>query len=73
MAVGERRTWAKRVFADLEPHLARTSCVTFLAGVRYREFLESSLRKRGLQVEVPMEGLGIGKQLAWLNRQLRLS
>jgi hypothetical protein len=41
--------------------------VVILAGIAYREFLEPSLRSRGYVVEVPMRGLGIGRQLAWLS------
>jgi hypothetical protein len=37
------------------------------AGLRYREFLMEHLNQRWT-VEVPLEGLGIGKQLQWLKR-----
>jgi hypothetical protein len=58
------------VLTQLEPHLDGIGFINFLAGQRYREFLEASLRSRGLVVSIPMEGLGIGKQLSWLNREL---
>ena len=69
MPVAERRNWAKRVLTQLEPHLTGATPVTFLAGHRYREFLEHPLRQRGLAVSVPMEGLKIGEQLSWLTRK----
>lgn len=68
MPVAARKAWAEQVLAALEPHLAGVDQVVFLAGHRYREFLEAPLRRRA-QVEVPMAGLGIGKQLQWLTQQ----
>lgn len=44
---------------------------TILAGDRYREFLTPMLQARGVQVDVPMQGLRIGEQLRWLDRQMR--
>ena len=41
---------------------------TILAGDRYREFLTPLLLARGMQVDVPMQGLRIGEQLRWLDR-----
>ena len=71
MPIGDRRQWAGKVLTQMEPHLGDAKSIVFLAGRRYREFLEPSLRSRGLVVSVPMEGLGIGKQLRWLTRKLR--
>ena len=71
MGVAERRQWARRVLAQLEPRLDGFEAVVFLAGQRYREFLEQPLRSRGVAVSVPMEGLGIGQQLSWLGRELQ--
>ena len=68
MGVAERRVWAERVLAQLEPDLAGIDAVVFLAGQSYRENLEGPLRERGLDVRVPMEGLRPGEQLSWLNR-----
>lgn len=63
----ERRQWASKVLKQLQ------SCAnldsdhfTFLAGNKYREFLIPHIK----HYSVPMEGLRIGKQLAWLNGQL---
>lgn len=70
MPIADRRQWASKVLTQLGPYLNGVEAVVFLAGQRYREFLEPSLRSRGLVVSIPMEGLGIGKQLSWLNKQL---
>ena len=67
MRVEERRAWADRVLAALAPCLDGVDTVVFLAGQRYRQFLEPELHERGLAVRVPMSGLRQGQQLAWLN------
>ena len=69
MRVADSR-WASRVLTQLEPHLDGIGSIIFWAGQCYREFLESPLRSRGLAISVPMEGLGIGDQLGWLNWEL---
>ena len=68
--VAGRRHWASTVLTQLEPHLDGVESIVILAGQRYREFLESSLRSRGLAVCVPMVGMRIGEQLRWLNKML---
>ena len=68
MGVVERRDWARQVWRALKPHLAGVQSVVFLAGKNYREFLAPKLSDRGIDVHVPMEGLRIGEQLAWLTR-----
>ena len=69
MSVNQRRAWASGVIEHLAPHVADINSVAFLAGRAYREFLEPELRRRGLTIHVPMEGLGIGRQLSWLDDQ----
>ena len=66
MKKDDRRAWSHGVMEALEPHLIDVKSVVFLAGEKYREFLEPALRSRGIAVSVPMEGLKSGKQLAWL-------
>ncbi|MCY3810549.1 MAG: hypothetical protein OXH15_01980 [Gammaproteobacteria bacterium] len=62
MRAAERRNWAGTVLEALEPCLAEADRVVFLAGERYRELLEPSLRSRGIVVDVPMRGLSQGRQ-----------
>ena len=66
MSATEQREWAEKVLRQLEWHLDEVEQITFLAGRHYREFLSPKLQERGLTVEIPMEGLKIGEQLAWL-------
>ena len=67
MPIAERRAWARDVLEAMDPCLVGVDTVVFLAGARYREFLEPALRERGVAVSVPMSGLSQGRQLAWLN------
>jgi uncharacterized protein DUF6884 len=68
MRAAERRAWAARVLAALEPSLAGRH-VALLAGERYGEHLVPALRAHGCRVEIPLEGLGIGEQLHWFIAQ----
>jgi hypothetical protein len=69
MKVGERRAWAKMVTAQLDAEGVQAERIVVLAGRRYREFLMPALSSMATSVEVPMEGLGIGEQLAWLKER----
>ena len=64
----DRVAWAGRVQPQLLEILPSGAEVILLAGSRYREGIECFLRQHGFSVSTPMEGLGIGKQLQWLNR-----
>ena len=66
MPASERCRWAARVLEALSEIARPGDAVVMLAGRRYREHLTPVLEARGITVEVPMEGLGIGQQLAWL-------
>lgn len=66
--VSERRKWADGVLKDLLPDARCFERVIFLAGMNYREFLLPRLVEAGLRVDVPMEGLPLGSQLSWLER-----
>ncbi len=68
MGVRDRRHWAARVATQLERVVQPGDRVIVLAGARYREGVVDVLRSRGVHVEIPLEGLGIGQQLAWLTR-----
>ena len=71
MNAAERRAWGERVRAALRRYCQGGDRVIILAGQRYREQLEPALREWGCRIEVPMQGLGIGEQLAWLKRRGR--
>jgi len=69
MPAGDRQQWAKDVLTDLDELVTSGEKVILLAGKRYREFLIGPLRRRDVQVIIPMKGLGLGEQLRWLNTQ----
>ncbi len=67
----ERRLWAERVVAELEGRVAPLAgkIVEIHAGEEYRQSgLVRLLRQRGAEVSVPLEGMGLGEQLAWYGR-----
>ncbi|RMD89155.1 MAG: hypothetical protein D6811_12745 [Alphaproteobacteria bacterium] len=66
MPISARKEWAQRVVNQLEREKLHAGKIVVLAGRRYREFLMPALRRMADTVEVPMDGLGIGRQLAWL-------
>lgn len=67
MGIEERSIWAEKVLKRLmvKTDLDKDEFI-FLAGKRYREFLTPAIRN----YDVPMRGLGIGKQLAFLKRSV---
>lgn len=71
MPIAERKAWAERVASALEPRLVGVERVVALAGDRYRSFLVPRIQQLGVQVEIPMLGLSIGKQLQWFNEHTR--
>ncbi|MBN2019681.1 MAG: hypothetical protein JW749_05595 [Sedimentisphaerales bacterium] len=64
----DRHKWTEKVFEEIKTHTKANDEITFIAGTRYRQGLTPLLLKRGNKVQVPMEGLGIGKQLQWLTQ-----
>ncbi len=73
MRAPERLAWAERVWPQLLAAVPdpRRERIVVLAGQHYRRHLHEWLRVAGYDVEVPMQGLGIGEQLAWLDRVMR--
>ncbi|MBW6533226.1 hypothetical protein KZ820_20990 [Sphingomonas sp. RRHST34] len=67
MTAAERRAWGERVTAQLAEQIGPRTPVVILAGRLYRDPLSSWTGARG---RVPMEGLGIGQQKAWLAAQV---
>lgn len=68
MPIHLRREWANGVIANLRNILEPGDKVIFLAGKIYRVLLIDPIINMGCQIEVPMEGLTIGRQLRWLNQ-----
>ena len=62
----ERTAWAARVWEQLLPVLPPNVHVIVLAGASYRRDLVPRLRRHGVDVSIPFEGLSFGRQLARL-------
>jgi hypothetical protein len=69
----EIKTWARETLEMLKNELNPSDVVTILAGKQYRRYLLKEIQEICREVLVPMENLGIGKQLQWLNRNLSTS
>ena len=70
MTRAEREAWAQGVYHEIVDCTSTDDKLVFLAGQKYREHLIPRLQAQGYTVDVPMEGLGIGEQLAWLKAKL---
>jgi uncharacterized protein DUF6884 len=70
MATRQRRAWSSAVERRLKVVCRPHTRLVLLAGLRYREHLVPALMAYGFQVDIPMEGLSIGKQKAWLKRRV---
>lgn len=64
----ELKEWAEGTLKQLrrEADLDKDKFI-FLAGERYRQYLLPSIKN----YEIPLKGLGIGKQLKFLNNKIR--
>jgi hypothetical protein len=62
-----RRQWAARVIKQWRKRQLRARRIVILAGSRYREFLLPYLREQA-EVQIPLKGLPIGRQLQRLGR-----
>ena len=66
MSAYERRRWADNVVSQLQVHCdLEKDHFVFLAGEKYRQYLLPHLKS----YEVPLAGLGIGKQLGFLKEK----
>jgi hypothetical protein len=68
MTSAQRLAWTERVIVQLRRSIDPRHCgqLVFLAGLNYREHL---MAFAGARARVPMAGLGIGEQKAWLIRE----
>jgi hypothetical protein len=76
MSAIDCQKWASMVFEQILKEFPDGGIIVFFAGERYRKYLIPLLENAGYSIEVPLQGLGIGQQLAWFNEkeldQLRL-
>lgn len=67
MPEAKHNAWANYVLKSILANTRPGDRLIFLAGRDYRDRLIPELQKQGYQIEVPMKGLRIGSQMAWLN------
>lgn len=66
----ERDAWAANVARGINSTIAPGSTIIILAGKIYRESLVHLLKER-FSLEIPMQGLGIGQQLQFLENAVK--
>ena len=64
----QRREWAKRVHEAFTTRVPDGGRVIFLAGSAYRSHLAPKFESEGRETAAPMSALGIGSQVAWLQK-----
>lgn len=70
MTRDQRQDWANSVFWPLMTAVGGAEGkIIFLAGQKYRSYLARWLDGR-FTIETPLAGLGIGQQLAWLDKAI---
>ncbi|WP_084555356.1 DUF6884 domain-containing protein [[Phormidium ambiguum] IAM M-71] len=62
----EHRQWSEIVVKQLIAIAPPPAELIILAGKRYRQGIVEPLQKAGYNITIPLQGLGIGKQLQWL-------
>lgn len=67
----QKKQWAKKVFLQVEEKYKTGTRFLIFAGQNYRSFLTPMLNEAGYHCEVPLEGLGIGQQLAWFDQKVQ--
>ena len=74
MPANERKSWAAKVLRQLDMMTTLNGLkIYILAGEKYREYMVPLLKEYGAIVKVPMAGLGIGEQLAYLKKSTNTS
>ena len=69
MSIDIRREWGKQVWSGLRTLLP---CVFYFhTGARYRDTVIPYFRESRVQFYIPLEGLRVGEQMSWYDRQPR--
>jgi cytoplasmic iron level regulating protein YaaA (DUF328/UPF0246 family) len=66
----EKERWSAGIFLYITIHFTTADEIHIFAGEDYRKYLMPLLEKAGYTVKVPLKGLGIGQQKAWLKKEL---
>jgi hypothetical protein len=66
----QQKKWAENVLKSLKKIEIKGNRIIFLAGKIYRKNLVPALQEQGCLIEIPLEGMAIGKQIKWLTSRL---
>lgn len=70
MSEKQKKNWAYKVYKQMqEKNINFEEKAIFLAGVNYRKYIKSLFK----DYEEPLKGLGIGKQLQYMNKKIKES
>ena len=71
MGVKEAKEWSNRVFNQIQNrlNLDEIEQINFHAGKNYRKYLIPKLEEFGIKIKIPLDNLGIGKQLSWYKKK----
>jgi len=72
MSADEIKEWSEKVFSQMKQRLdlKNFNKALFYTGKKYRQYLIQKLENIGIQCEVPLKNLGIGKQKAWYKERV---
>lgn len=66
MPTAQRKLWAARVLAAVSQEVELGASIKIVGGSRYYDLLSPLLQGAGYDVQLPLQGMAIGKQLQWL-------
>jgi hypothetical protein len=72
MRAAERKSWAEKIFEELQNKIPSDSTIYFFAGEKYRQYLCPKLESAGISYHIPLKGMQIGEQLSYLNSLLTM-
>lgn len=72
MKADERKNWSRIVYNQIYKKFLNPDSIRFFifAGIKYRQYLLPLLDEASYTYNIPLNGLGIGKQLQWLKNNI---
>lgn len=64
----DRQAWAEQVYSKLSVSIEPSAKIVFLAGDKYRQYLQKYFDLEGRLTSAPLSELGIGSQVSWLQK-----
>lgn len=67
----DRLAWAEKVHTQISKLIKSPAKIIFLAGDKYRSYLQKFFEQDGHITKAPMSELGIGRQVEWLQKLIK--